>query len=112
MQIAGPRLWLSLIVSAVFQVVWIVSLKLTNGFARWVPLVAYAVSGLGAAVFLSIALRMIPMATAFAVWMGLSLIGTMLVDVTFFREPWNGFRVACALMIIAGSCGLRTSSAP
>jgi quaternary ammonium compound-resistance protein SugE len=112
MHIAGPRPWLSLLVSAVFEVVWIVSLKMTNGFARLVPIAVYAVSGLGAAVFLSIALRMIPMATAYAVWMGLSLIGALAVDIAVFREPWNAFRVACSLMIIAGTCGLRWSAAP
>jgi len=109
MPAAGPRPWLFLLVSAAFEVVWIVSLKLTAGFARLGPLLVYAVSGLGAAVCLSIAMKRIPMGTAYAVWMGLSLVGALLVDAALFREPWSAFRVACAVLIIAGTCGLRMS---
>lgn len=109
MPAAGPRPWLFLLVSAAFEVVWIVSLKLTAGFARLGPLLVYAASGLGAAVCLSIAMKKIPMGTAYAVWMGLSLVGALLADVALFREPWSAFRVACAALIIAGTCGLRLS---
>jgi quaternary ammonium compound-resistance protein SugE len=112
MQIAGPRPWLSLILAAAFQVIWIVSLKMMGGLGRFVPILAYALSGLGVAVFLSLSMKTIPMATAFAVWMGLSLVGALLVDAVFFREPWNLLRIASAAMIIAGSCGLRMSCAP
>ena|ERR1700730_8929884 len=109
MHVASPRPWLFLLVSAAFEVVWIVSLKMMEGFARLGPLLVYAVSGLGAAVCLSIALKMIPMGTAYAVWMGLSVVGALVVDVAFFRQPWSAFRVACAMLIIAGTCGLRMS---
>jgi quaternary ammonium compound-resistance protein SugE len=105
--LANGRPWLFLMASAVCEVVWIVSLKLTDGFARVGPLVVYAVSGLGCAVCLSVALRAIPMGTAYAVWMGASVVGALLVDVAFFKEPWNVFRAACALLILLGTCGLR-----
>jgi quaternary ammonium compound-resistance protein SugE len=107
MPAAGPRPWLFLLVSAAFEVVWIVSLKLTAGFARLGPLLIYAASGLGAAVCLSIAMKKIPMGTAYAVWMGASVVGALLVDVAFFKEPWNVFRAACAFLILLGTCGLR-----
>lgn len=101
------RPWLFLSVSTLFEVVWIVSLKLTDGFAKFGPLLVYLVSGLGAAVCLSIAMRAIPMGTAYAVWMGASLVGALLVDIAFFKEPWTAFRAGCALLIIAGTFGLR-----
>src|SRR5262249_40391700 len=85
------RPWLFLMASALFEVVWIVSLKLTDGFARLAPLALYLASGLGCAVCLSIAMRAIPMGTAYAVWMGASVVGALLVDVAFFKEPWNVF---------------------
>ncbi len=106
----GTRPWLFLAASALFEVVWIVSLKLTDGFARLAPLVVYAVSGLGAAVLLSMAMKVIPMGTAYAVWMGLSVVGALAVDVALFREPWNAFRFGCALLILAGTCGLRLTT--
>ena len=101
------RPWLFLAASALFEVVWIVSLKLCDGFARILPLAAYLGSGLGAAVCLSVAMKAIPMGTAYAVWMGSSLVGALLVDVAFFKEPWNLFRAFCALLIVLGTCGLR-----
>ena len=104
------RPWLFLAASAAFQVVWIVSLKLMDGFARVLPIAVYLISGLGAAVCLSIAMKAIPMGTAFSVWMGVSLLGAILVDVAYFKEPWNLFRAACALLIVLGTCGLRYAS--
>ena len=106
----GTKPWLFLAASALFEVLWIVSLKLTDGFARLAPLVVYAVSGLGAAVLLSMAMKMIPMGTAYAVWMGLSVVGALAVDVAFFKQPWDAFRVVCVLLILAGTCGLRLAT--
>jgi quaternary ammonium compound-resistance protein SugE len=103
----SARPWILLTVSALFEAVWIVSLKLTDGFSRLLPLLADLLSGLGAAVCLSIAMKAIPMGTAYAVWMGVSVVGALSVDVAFFREPWSAFRAACALLIVAGVCGLR-----
>ena len=101
------RPWFFLAASAAFEVVWIVSLKMTDGFAKLLPLSIYLISGLGAAVCLSVAMKAIPMGTAYAVWMGVSLLGAILIDVTYFKEPWNLFRGICALLIVAGTCGLR-----
>jgi quaternary ammonium compound-resistance protein SugE len=111
MRIAAARPWLFLTASAVFETVWIVSLKLMDGFAKWLPLFGYLATGLGAAVCLSVAMRTIPMGTAYAVWMGFSLVGALAVDIAVFREPWTAFRVGCALLIVAGICGLRLEAA-
>lgn len=107
MPIPSARPWVLLAVSALFEVVWIVSLKLTDGFARILPLLGYLASGLGAAVFLSMAMRTVPMGTAYAVWMGVSLVGALGVDVAFFKEPCDAFRLGCAFLIVAGVFGLR-----
>ena len=104
------RPWLFLAASTLFEVVWIVSLKLSDGFARLVPMLVYAGSGLGAAVCLSAAMKAIPMGTAYGIWMGGSLVGALLVDVTLFKEPWNLFRALCALLIVLGTCGLRLAA--
>ncbi len=106
----SARPWFLLTVSALFEVAWIVSLKRTEGFARLLPLLGYLGSGLGAAVFLSMAMRTIPMGTAYAVWMGVSLVGALGVDIAFFKEPCDAFRLGCALLIVAGVSGLRCAA--
>ena len=108
---AAGRAWLFLGVSALFEVAWIASLKNMNGISRALPLLGYLVSGLGAAVFLSLAMKAIPMGTAYAVWMGVSVVGALVVDAVAYGEPWSAVRVACALLILVGTCGLRLSSA-
>ena len=112
MHAAAGRAWLLLGLSSLFEVAWIVSLKLLNGHGRLLPLLGYLVSGLGAAVLLSLAMKAIPMGTAYAVWMGASLVGALVLDTVVFREPWNAVRVFCALLIVIGTCGLRLASAP
>jgi quaternary ammonium compound-resistance protein SugE len=111
MQPFSARPWLFLVLSALLQLTWIVSLRFMDGFARLLPIAGYLISGLGAAVFLSLAMKAIPMGTAYAVWMGVSLVGALLVDAAFFREPLNAVRVSCALLIVAGTCGLQLASA-
>ena len=109
-EIPSARHWLSLLFSGAFEVGWIVSLKMMDGFSRGLPLLGYALFGLGAAVFLSVAMRTIPMATAYAVWMGVSIVGTVAVDVAVFKQPWSAFRGVCAILIVAGVCGLKLSA--
>ena len=104
------RPWLALFLSGAFEVGWIVSLKMMNGFSRGLPLLGYLGFGLGAAVFLSLAMRSIPMATAYAVWVGVSVVGAVAVDVTVFKQPWSAFRGVCTILIVAGACGLKMAS--
>jgi quaternary ammonium compound-resistance protein SugE len=103
--------WLLLGVSALFEVAWIASLKLMNGFGRFLPLAGYVVSGLGAAVFLSMAMKTIPMGTAYAVWVGGSLVGALVLDAAVFGESWTALRLGSALLILIGTCGLRLAAA-
>jgi len=108
---AAGRAWLFLGVSALFEVAWIASLKGMSGFSRALPVAGYLVSGLGAAVFLSLAMKVIPMGTAYAVWMGGSVVGALILDAVAYGERWSAVRIACALLILAGTCGLRLSAA-
>ena len=110
MEVPTLRHWLSLLLSGAFEVGWILSLKMMNGFSRGLPLLGYLLFGLGAAVFLSVAMRTIPMATAYAVWMGVSIVGTVAIDVAVFKQPWSAFRGVCAILIVAGAFGLKLSA--
>lgn len=104
------RPWVYVVLASLFQVAWVFSLKRTDGLHRWLPLAGYLVFGLGSAVFLSMAMKLIPMGTAYAAWMGLSIVGATVVDVAFLHEPFNAFRIACAALIVAGACGLSLTS--
>ena len=101
--------WLYLVVAGLFEIGWPLGLKkgwTPDGVQVWwllFAIVSMAVSG----ALLMLAQRAIPMGTAYAVWMGASVVGALLVDVAFFKEPWNVFRAACALLILVGTCGLR-----
>jgi len=103
------RQWIYLFLSGLFEVGWIVSLKMTDGFSRILPITGYAVFGGAAAYFLSLSLKSIPMGIAYSAWMAVSVVGTLLVDVTWFKQPYSAVRVLCALLIIAGTCGLKAA---
>ncbi len=101
------RSWIFLVVSGILEVGWIVSLKATDGFSRLLPMIGYAVFGLGAAFFLSLSMKSIPMGTAYASWMGVSVVGAVLIDVVVYKQPCGPTRVLCALAIVAATCGLK-----
>ena len=103
--------WAFLILSSLCEVGWVVSLKMMDGFSKIVPLIGYAGFGLGAAVFLSLSMKAIPMATAYAIWMGVSVVGALVVDAAFFKEPTGAFRIICAILVVAATCALRFAPA-
>ena len=99
--------WIVLIASGLFETVWAVGLKYTDGFTRPVPsvgvLAAMAVSVYG----LSLAVRVLPVGTAYAVWTGIGAIGTALIGMAILGEPRTVARLACMTLIVAGILGLK-----
>jgi quaternary ammonium compound-resistance protein SugE len=105
------RPWLLLGASSLFQVGWLVSLRETSGFRRPVPLVCYAVFGLASTFLLSRSLEKIPLATAYAVWTGLSVAGSLLFEMASGRQAGGSLRIACILLILAAATGLQLAGA-
>jgi len=103
--------WLLLGASSLFQVGWLVSLREMDGFRRPVPLLFYAVFGLASTFLLSRSLEKIPMATAYALWTGLSVLGTLLFEIGSGRPAGGALRVAFILLIVAATAGLQLTSA-
>ncbi len=99
--------WLFLIVASVFEVGWVLSLKLSDGFTKWIPMITYALCGIGAAFFLSRASRTIPMATAYTVWVGMTMVGTAIVDAGIFKQSMSWERILCLALIVLGTGGLK-----
>jgi len=102
--------WFYLLAAAAFEIGWIYSLKLTEGFTRFWPMVFYGFFGLGAVVFLSLALRYYPVGITYAVWVGIAAAGSNIIGILFFGEPYRFVRILFIVMIIGGVVGLRFSS--
>jgi quaternary ammonium compound-resistance protein SugE len=99
--------WLYLFVAGLFEIAWAIGLKYAEGFSRLVPsaltLLAMALS----VVLLSIALRTLPVGTAYAVWTGIGAVGTAALGIYLFGEPATAARLASIGLIVAGIVGLK-----
>lgn len=99
--------WIYLTIAGLFEVAWAIGLKYTEGFSRFFPslwtLASMAISFL----FLSLALKMLPVGTAYAVWTGIGAVGTALLGIYLFGEPATALRLACIGLIVAGIVGLK-----
>lgn len=102
--------WIVLFVAGLFEIVWAVGLKYTEGFTKLWPSV-----GTGAAFLLSIgllswAIRELPVGTAYAVWVGIGAVGTAIVGMTLLGEPATVARLASLMLVAAGIVGLKLSA--
>lgn len=99
--------WFYLLLAGLLEVGWIYSLKFTDGFTRIIPLIFYAVFGFFSALFLSKALRNIDVGTAYAVWMGIAIIGITTTGIVFLKESYTTLKLVFILMIAIGIAGLK-----
>jgi quaternary ammonium compound-resistance protein SugE len=99
--------WVYLLIAGLFEVAWAIGLKYTEGFTRLVPsLWTVAAMALSLA-FLGLALKALPVGTAYAVWTGIGAFGTALLGIYLFGEPATVLRLACLGLIVAGIVGLK-----
>jgi quaternary ammonium compound-resistance protein SugE len=102
--------WLHLIIAGLLEVAWAVGLKQTAGWTRlWPSLITVALM-IASFFFLSLALRTLPIGTAYAIWTGIGAIGTALIGIFIFDEPRTVARLVCILLIISGVVGLKLAS--
>lgn len=99
--------WFVLFVAGLFEVGWAVGLKYADGFTRLWPSVFTAVALALSMGLLGVALRTLPLGTAYAVWTGIGTVGTAVLGVVLFREPATAARLACIGLIVAGIAGLK-----
>jgi quaternary ammonium compound-resistance protein SugE len=99
--------WLVLFVAGLFEIGWAVGLKYTEGFTRLVPTLLTAVSLVASMALLGLAVRTLPLGTAYAVWTGIGTIGTVLLGIYLFDEPATTLRLLCISLIVVGIVGLR-----
>ena len=99
--------WVYLFVAGLFEIGWAIGLKYTNGFTRLVPTVLTAISIAISLGLLGLALKTLPVGTAYAVWTGIGSVGTAILGVYLLDEPATALRLACIGLIVAGIIGLK-----
>ena len=99
--------WIILFLAGLLEIGWAIGLKYTDGFTRLVPTVLTATSMVASVVLLGIAVRTLPLGTAYAVWTGVGMVGTVILGIVLFAEPATAIRLGCISLIIAGIAGLK-----
>ncbi|HRK96120.1 MAG TPA: quaternary ammonium compound efflux SMR transporter SugE [Rhodospirillales bacterium] len=99
--------WFILFTAGLFEVGWAVGLKYTEGFTRLVPTVLTVACMAVSLGLLGLALRSLPLGTAYAIWTGVGTVGTAIAGIILFAEPAEAMRLACIGLIVAGIVGLK-----
>ena len=102
--------WVILIVAGVFETGWAIGLKYTEGFTRLWPTVWTVLSMIVSLWLLGIAVKSLPIGTAYGVWVGVGAVGTLILGIVLLGEPVNLWRMISATLIIAGIVGLKLSA--
>ena len=99
--------WSILFVAGLLEIGWAIGLKYTEGFSRLVPSVLTLAAMAGSVILLGVALKSLPIGTAYAVWTGIGAVGTALLGIILFGEPATALRLASIGLIVAGIVGLK-----
>ncbi len=102
--------WLFLFVAGVFEIVWAVGLKQIDGLSRPWMLTGTLLAIVLSMFLLALAMRDVPLGTAYAMWTGIGAIGTFIVGIVWLGDPMNGARVVSALFVLIGLIGLKLST--
>lgn len=99
--------WLMLFLAGILEVTWAVFMKMSEGFTRLIPSVITAIGYIASAVFLALALKKLPLGTAYAMWTGFGILGTSILGAMLFKESISLPQAGCIIMIAAGIVGLK-----
>jgi quaternary ammonium compound-resistance protein SugE len=102
--------WVLLVIAGLFEVGWAIGLKYTEGFTRLWPSV-WTLAAMGASVWLlGLAMKTLPVGTAYSVWVGVGAAGTVILGIVLFGESANALRVASVALIVAGIVGIKLAT--
>ena len=93
-----------------FEIAWAIGLKYTDGFTRLWPSVGTVAAMVVSVGLLGLAMRTLPVGTAYAVWTGIGAVGTVILGMVLFAEPATAARLFCLGLILAGILGLKLTS--
>lgn len=99
--------WIYLFIAGLFEIGWAIGLKYTHGFTKLVPTVLTLASMAASLGLLGLALKTLPVGTAYAIWTGIGTVGTAILGIYLLGEPSTVLRLGCILLIVAGIIGLK-----
>lgn len=99
--------WLLLVIAGILEIGWAVGLKYTKGFTELWPTIGTVVAMIASISLLGIAMRTLPVGTAYAAWTGIGAIGTVILGIVLFGESAGVGRLVCVALILAGIIGLK-----
>lgn len=102
--------WLILVVAGLFEVGWAIGLKHTEGFTRLWPSVGTVLAMVISVVLLGIAMKTLPVGTAYAVWVGIGAVGTAILGIVLLGDAANAGRIVSLALIVAGVVGLKLAT--
>jgi quaternary ammonium compound-resistance protein SugE len=103
--------WFVLLVAGLLEIGWAVGLKYTDGFTRFWPSVASIAAMAVSLALLGIALRTLPVGTAYAIWVGIGAVGTAIAGILLFGESANTLKIVSLVLLVAGLAGLKLGAA-
>jgi quaternary ammonium compound-resistance protein SugE len=102
--------WFYLVVAGALEVIWAFSMKQSLGFTRLVPSIVTIITMLASFWLLAVAMRTIPLGSAYTIWTGIGAVGAFLAGVVFLAEPVNPMRIVAAILIVSGLVLMKLSS--
>jgi quaternary ammonium compound-resistance protein SugE len=102
--------WVSLVAAGLFEVVWAFSMKQSEGFTRLWPSAITLAAMIASVALLALAMRSLPLGTAYTIWTGIGALGAFLVGIFVLGEPANAMRVVAAALILSGLVLMKLST--
>jgi quaternary ammonium compound-resistance protein SugE len=102
--------WVILVVAGLFEVGWAIGLKYTEGFTRPWPVIGTVLAMIISLGLLGIAMKSLPVGTAYSVWVGVGAVGTVILGIVLLGEPANAARLISVALILAGIIGLKLAT--
>ena len=102
--------WVYLLFAGLFEIGWAIGLKYTEGFSRLWPSVATLAAMAVSIVLLAMAVKQLPIGTAYAVWTGIGAVGAVILGMVLFHDPATPVRLLCVGLILLGIIGLKLTA--
>lgn len=102
--------WVYLFIAGIFEIVWAVGLKYSDGFTKFWPSIGTVIGMVISVYFLAIAIKELPIGTAYAIWTGIGAVGTAIAGIILFNDSATVAKIVCILLIVSGIIGLKLST--
>lgn len=102
--------WIYLLLAGLFEIVWAIGLKYTDGFSRLWPSVGTLAAMAVSIVLLAMAVKTLPIGTAYAIWTGIGAVGAVALGIVLFGDPATWLRLLCVALILVGIVGLKLTA--